>query len=148
LLGAAAILLAAALHAFCYVVTKKQGEQVSIVTFNTLPIGIAGLALTLLGAWVEQPDVAGFSAVSMGALVYLGLVASAGGFLAYFYLLKRMSPVVLSFVFLIFPVIAVILSAWLERRDISRSFAVYGALLLFGFGLTKLRLGWLERKRV
>lgn len=147
LFGAAAILLAAALHAFCYVITKKQGAQIGIVTFNTLPIGIAGLALTAVGALVERPDVSQFSATSVGALVYLGTVASVGGFLAYFHLLKRLSPVVLSFVFLIFPVIAVVLSAWLDRRGTSLAFAGYCALLLGGFGLTKLRLGLLSPKR-
>ena len=51
--GAAAILLAALLHAYCYVTTKKRGAAIGIVTFNTLPIGIAGIALTLVGVIVE-----------------------------------------------------------------------------------------------
>ena len=37
------------------------------------------------------------------ALTYLGLCASGGGFIVYFFLLKRLSPVILSFVFIIFP---------------------------------------------
>ncbi|THF63524.1 DMT family transporter [Pseudothauera rhizosphaerae] len=145
--GAAAILLAAVFHAFCYVVTKKRGTEIGIVTFNTLPIGIAGVALTVVGILVERPDVSQFSATSAGALVYLGTIASVGGFLAYFYLLKRLSPLVLSFVFLIFPVIAVVLSAWLEQRGTSLAFAGYCALLLSAFGLTKLHLGLLSLKR-
>ena len=147
LFGAAAILLAAALHAFCYVTTKKLGAQIGIVTFNTLPIGIAGLALTVVGVFVERPEISRFSAVSVGALVYLGIVASVGGFLAYFHLLKRLSPVVLSFVFLIFPVIAVLLAALQEHRGFSPAFAGYFALLLVGFGLTKWHAGMLSSRR-
>lgn len=146
LFGAAAILLAAVLHAFCYATTKKQGAEIGIVTFNTLPIGIAGLVLTLVGVIVERPNISEFSTTSVGALVYLGTIASVGGFLAYFHLLKQLNPVVLSFVFLIFPVIAVILSAWLEHRSTSLAFAGYCALLISGFGLTKMRYGLLVRK--
>lgn len=80
-------------------------------------------------------------------MIYLATVASVAGFLAYFHLLKRLSPVILSFVFLIFPVIAVILSAVLEQRDTSPAFVGYCALLLGGFGLTKLQLGLLSAKR-
>lgn len=148
LFGAAAILLAALLHAYCYVTTKKRGAAIGIVTFNTLPIGIAGIALTLVGVIVERPDVSQFSATSLGALVYLGTVASVGGFLAYFHLLKQLSPVVLSFVFLIFPVIAVILSGWLEHRGVSPAFAGYCVVLIAAFALTKLQIGRLSRARV
>lgn len=146
LFGVAAILLAAMLHALCYVITKKQGAEIGIVTFNTLPIGIAGTLLTAAGALIEHPDVSHFSTVSVGALVYLGTVASVGGFLAYFHLLKRLSPVVLSFVFLIFPVIAVVLSAFLEHRGTSLAFLGYCVLLIGGFGLTKLRLGLISKQ--
>ena len=89
-----------------------------------------------------------FSATSLGALVYLGTVASVGGFLAYFHLLKQLSPVVLSFVFLIFPVIAVILSSWLEHRGVSPAFAGYCVVLIAAFALTKLQIGRLSRARV
>ena len=74
-------------------------------------------------------------------------VASVGGFLAYFHLLKQLSPVVLSFVFLIFPVIAVILSGWLEHRGMSPAFAAYSVLLIAAFALTKLQIGCLSRAR-
>jgi putative membrane protein PagO len=137
LIGALAILLAAIMHALCYVTTKKRGAQISIMTFNTLPIGIAGVLLTLIGIVLEQPKVSNFSMQSISALAYLGIVASVGGFLAYFHLLKRLSPVVLSFVFLIFPVIAVALSSLAEGKTISIEFVIYFGLLLLGFGLTK-----------
>ncbi|MCY1561474.1 hypothetical protein D9M68_987350 [compost metagenome] len=64
-----------------------------------------------------------------------------GGFIVYFLLLKRMSPVVLSFVFIIFPVFAVIIGAWYEGQPVSYDLVVYSALLLAGFAITKLPLG-------
>ncbi|QHD02373.1 EamA family transporter [Pseudomonas sp. S04] len=146
LFGVLAILTAAILHALCYVVTKKHGSAISVITYNTLPIGIAGLLLFVTGLAVETPAFAAISARSWGALLYLGLVASVGGFIVYFILLKRLSPIILSFVFIIFPVFAVMIGAWYEGQVISRELIGYSAVLLMGFAITKLPVEkWLAR---
>jgi drug/metabolite transporter (DMT)-like permease len=137
-LGVLAILCAAVMHALCYVVTKKHGSAISVITYNTLPIGIAGAMLFIVGLSVETPVFAQVTARSWGALFYLGLVASVGGFIVYFLLLKRLSPIILSFVFIIFPVFAVIIGAWYEGQTLSRELMIYSAILLSGFAITKL----------
>jgi drug/metabolite transporter (DMT)-like permease len=139
-LGVLAILCAAILHALCYVVTKKHGSAISVITYNTLPIGIAGLLLFIVGLNLETPVFKDVTARSWGALLYLGLVASVGGFIVYFILLKRLSPVLLSFVFIIFPVFALLIGAWYEGTPISRDLMLYSAILLAGFAITKLPL--------
>ncbi|MCU1774115.1 DMT family transporter [Pseudomonas sp. 13B_3.2_Bac1] len=139
-LGVLAILCAAILHALCYVVTKKHGSAISVITYNTLPIGIAGLMLFIVGLNVEAPVFKDVTARSWGALLYLGLVASVGGFIVYFILLKRLSPVLLSFVFIIFPAFALLIGAWYEGTPISRDLMLYSAILLAGFAITKLPL--------
>ncbi|MVV48976.1 EamA family transporter [Pseudomonas sp. PB120] len=140
LFGVLAILCAAVMHALCYVVTKKHGSAISVITYNTLPIGIAGLMLFIAGLNVEAPVFDAISLRSWGALFYLGLVASVGGFIVYFLLLKRLSPIILSFVFIIFPVFAVVIGAWYEGQSLSRELMVYSATLLAGFAITKLPL--------
>lgn len=55
-----------------------------MITYNTLPIGIAGAMLFIVGLSVETPVFSDVSARSWGALLYLGLVASVGGFIVYF----------------------------------------------------------------
>jgi putative membrane protein PagO len=137
-LGVLAILCAAVMHALCYVVTKKHGSAISVITYNTLPIGIAGLMLFIVGFSVEAPVFAQVTTRSWGALLYLGLVASVGGFIVYFLLLKRLSPIILSFVFIIFPVFAVIIGAWYEGQTLSRELMIYSAILLSSFAITKL----------
>ncbi|RON66071.1 EamA family transporter [Pseudomonas fluorescens] len=139
-LGVLAILCAAILHALCYVMTKQHGSAISVITYNTLPIGIAGLMLLIVGLNLETPVFKDISARSWGALLYLGLVASVGGFIVYFILLKRLSPVLLSFVFIIFPVFALLIGAWYEGTPISRDLMLYSAILLAGFAITKLPL--------
>jgi putative membrane protein PagO len=137
-LGMLAILCAAVMHALCYVVTKKHGSAISVITYNTLPIGIAGAMLFFVGLSVETPVFSDVTTRSWGALLYLGLVASVGGFIVYFLLLKRLSPIILSFVFIIFPVFAVIIGAWYEGQTLSRELMIYSAILLSGFAITKL----------
>jgi len=146
-LGVVAILAAAVMHALCYVITKKKGAEISVITYNALPIGIAGLLLFVCGWVVEKPQFATISERSWWALVYLGICASVGGFIAYFILLKRLSPVVLSFVFIIFPVFAVIIGSWYEGQLISPELALYSALLLVGFAITKVPIErWMAAK--
>ncbi|MGQ7818279.1 DMT family transporter [Metapseudomonas furukawaii] len=135
-----AILSAALMHALCYVVTKQRGAEISVITYNTLPIGLAGLLLFMAGLALERPDFSSISARSWGALAYLGLFASVGGFIVYFFLLKRMNPVMLSFVFILFPVFAVLVGAWYEGQPIAPDFAFYTTTLLAGFAVTKLPL--------
>lgn len=145
LFGVLAILAAAVMHALCYVVTKHQGANISVITFNTLPIGIAGLLLFVSGWLIERPRLSDITLRSWSALTYLGLAASVGGFIVYFFLLKRISPVILSFVFIIFPAFAVIIGSWYEGLPVSRDLGIFSALLLLGFAITKLPV---ERRAV
>ncbi|SDT44041.1 putative membrane protein PagO [Pseudomonas asplenii] len=140
LFGVLAILATAVMHALCYVITKQKGQAISVITYNTLPIGIAGLMLFVAGLGLESPHFDAITPRSWGALFYLGLVASVGGFLVYFLLLKRLSPVILSFVFIIFPVFAVLIGAWYEDLPVSGDLMLYSATLLIGFAITKLPL--------
>ena len=77
--GVLAILTAAIMHALCYVITKQKGSAISVITYNTLPIGIAGLMLFVAGLWFETPTFETITLRSWSALFYLGLVASVGG---------------------------------------------------------------------
>ncbi len=137
LLGITAILAAAIMHGLSYVITKKFGHSISIITFNTLPIGIAGLALTLLGVTLEQPNFSAITLKSSLALLYLGVVASVGGFIVYFYLLKKLQPVILSFVFIIFPVISVVIDAWYKNKPLNEGFVIFMIVVIIGFSITK-----------
>ncbi|MBB6083666.1 DMT family transporter [Castellaniella defragrans] len=138
LLGAVAVLAAAVMHALVYVITKQRGADIGVITFNTLPIGIAGLGLFVTGLLVEHPDLSLVTANSWAALAYLGLAASVGGFIVYFFLLKRLSPIVLSFVFIIFPVFAIVIGTWYEGAVVSLDLVGFTTLLLVGFAITKL----------
>ena len=135
--GVIAVGCAAALHGLCYVLTRKHGYGISVLTFNTLPIGIAGIGMTALGYFVEGWNVESFSPQSIFGLIYLGLVASVGGFLAYFYLLKRINPTVLSYVFVIFPVVAIYIGTRFAGEVVNDTFIMLVVLMLLGISYTK-----------
>ncbi len=139
-IGIIAILTAAIMHAFCYVFTKKKGKEISVIAFNTLPIGIAGILLCLVGTIKESPNLSLVTTESWLAVLYLGIIATIGGFIAYFYLLKKLSPIALSFVFIVFPVFGVLLSSWYESIPLTKNTIMYSTFLLLGFAITKVRI--------
>lgn len=139
-LGVMAILFAAIMHGFLYVYSKKNASEINIFTFNTLPIGIAGGLLCISSFLFEAPQIDEITLRSWLALLYLGVVASVGGFIVYFYLLKRMSPIILSFIFIIFPVIAIAIDAYYAHKTITPQFIFFSTVMLLGFALTKLPL--------
>lgn len=145
-LGVISILLAALMHGFLYVYSKKAGEGINVFTFNTLPIGVAGIMLCLLSFYFEDNHLQNISLNSWLALIYLGIFASVGGFIAYFFLLKRMSPVILSFIFIIFPVVAIFISSIYENKIISTNFIICTIIMLCGFAITKLPIDFLKKK--
>jgi drug/metabolite transporter (DMT)-like permease len=73
-------------------------------------MGLAAALLWATGFVVERPDLRAISASSLAAPAYLGAVASVAGFLAYFELLRRVGPVPLSLVFVLFPVMTAALA--------------------------------------
>ena len=105
-LAVLALLGAAAMHALVYVLLKRDAGGLSPLTLNALPMGVAGALLCAAGVLLEHPDPAAFSTESLLAVAYLGAVASVAGFLAYFQLLRTLSPVPLAVVFVLFPLVA------------------------------------------
>jgi putative membrane protein PagO len=128
--GVLALLGAAVLHAFVYVVLKRDAGAISPLTLNALPMGVAATALLVTGALAEHPDPAAVTGSSLLAIAYLGAVASVVGFLAYFQLLRRLGPVPLSLVFVLFPLLAQVAAvAGGERGMGAASLALLGLVL-------------------
>jgi drug/metabolite transporter (DMT)-like permease/proteasome lid subunit RPN8/RPN11 len=141
LLAPAAVLAAAVMHAFTYAVLTRYAQGVHVLTQETLPIGLGSAALLLGAAVVEHPDLTAVSARSWVGVLYLGLIASVLGFAAYFYLLQHVDAVLLSYIFVLFPVVAVLGSTVLEHASLPLMAVVSALVMLVGFGLTAGRPG-------
>ena len=141
-IGVAALLGAAVIHALAYIMIKKHGGRMPALTLNTLPMAVGGVLLTGLGLLVERPGAEAFTARSVGATIYLGIVASAIGFAVYFWLLQRMDTVVVSFAFVLFPIIAQFLAVVVEGASFGWVDLLLTLVILGAFGVTQ----WNQRK--
>lgn len=100
----------------------------------SLPIFVLAWWITD-GAWVK-PE---FQLRSLLSIIYLGVIGSLFGFVAYFYVLKRMSATTVSLVTLITPVLAIFLGNQLNGEVVTESLVIgtlciLGGLFLYFFG--------------
>lgn len=85
----------------------------------------------------ESVNVESFTWDSISAVVYLGFVASVGGIVAYFKLGQVSTPFQASICFLIFPVVALLISCYINGEVLSEQSLVMMIPLLCGILLTK-----------
>lgn len=131
---------AAVMHALIYVIWSKKITNVSSITFNTMPPLVAGIALCSFSLLSESGSYPNITVTSMVSLFYLSTVASVIGFLGYFYLLKKFSTYTCGFVFIIFPIFAIILSTLIDGHSIKPLSYLMMPLVIFGFALTKIKI--------
>lgn len=117
--GIIALILAVLLHAFIYIKTRKNYSHISVLTFNILPCFFAGILLSLVGWYVEKPELLKFKDSSVFALLYLGGFAGVFGILSYFLLQMKATSFQASIVFLFFPLVAIVLDIIIYDRAIS-----------------------------
>lgn len=137
LLGFLALGGAVVAHAVMYVLVEKHCKGIPVLTYNALPSFAASICLFITSLVVEQPNIATFSFDSIAAVVYLGLIASVGGIVAYFKLGQVSTPFTASICFLFFPLIALSLSTWFAGNSISMASILLMVPLLGGIFVTK-----------
>lgn len=131
-----AALGAAGLHAFSYVLIKRDGSAIHTLTLNTLPVLVAGVLLVGMSLLVERPTAAAFTTTSIGATVHLALVASVIGLVVYFALLQRLSALTMSFVFVVFPLLAQLFSHFADGVPIGPIDAALILVIMAAMGWT------------
>lgn len=137
LMGTICLGLAVAIHAVMYVLVQKHCKGIEVLTYNALPSFIASLFLFAVSAIGENVNVESFTWDSISAVIYLGLVASVGGIVAYFKLGQVSSPFQASICFLIFPVVALLISCYVNGEVLSEQSLFMMIPLLCGILLTK-----------
>ncbi|MBD8450882.1 DMT family transporter [Serratia rubidaea] len=134
--GVVALLAAVLIHAVMYVLSKKRGEKISVLTFNALPCLGAGILLFIVGYLTEKPVTAAFTSASLLSVLYLGVVAGVFGIMAYFALQQKATAFQASLVFLVFPLIAIAVEKAVDHTTISTVSLWLLAPLLAGILLT------------
>ncbi|MEZ9659773.1 MULTISPECIES: DMT family transporter [unclassified Vibrio] len=137
LIGTVCLGLAVAIHAVMYVLVQKHCKGIEVLTYNAVPSLIASLFLFAVSAMGESVNVESFTWDSISAVVYLGFVASVGGIVAYFKLGQVSTPFQASICFLIFPVVALLISCYINGEVLSEQSLLMMIPLLCGILLTK-----------
>ncbi|SFS32917.1 DMT family transporter [Halostagnicola kamekurae] len=126
------------------VVLERTRSTLSIIPLQTWAMGVGGLALHAVSVLHPGESVLAvtFTSDVVAALAYLGVVSTAGGFLAYFTLLERVGATELSLVNYTSPVIAAVFGWLLLGESITAATIVGFALIVLGFTLCKIDSLW------
>lgn len=110
--GMAAVVFSGMMQAAIAVTIKKYGGYLNAFTINFIPMSIAAVSLILLGLIFEDVDSIRINAGGILSVLYLAVFGSIITFTSYYWLLKRVSVIILSMLAFITPVVALILG-WL-----------------------------------
>ena len=129
-----AIILAAIGGALSTVMVKKYLSGIHAVSLSLHQMIWGAASLLLFGVFAGELPHVHFRAKSVLAVIYLGAVGSALAFVLYYWLLRRIGAISLSFVIYVTPVIAIIVD-WLYFGQLV-SLRTVGGLLLIFLGIT------------
>jgi|TARA_B110000116_G_scaffold195808_1_gene170587 probable blue pigment (indigoidine) exporter len=117
----------------------QQSQQIGSLqqTTGALLFAVPALFLTWGLAWYfgGDPWPQQVSDKSLWAIAYLTLFGSLLGFTFYYYLLRNISPISLSLVTLITPVLALYLGHWLDSELISARLLCGAAMIVVALGI-------------
>lgn len=137
--GIAAVVAAMAVQCGVIVTIKRLSMAVGSLTVTGGGVILAGLLMLVAWLVAGMPIPVSPSARAIGSIIYLGSMGSVAGFLLYFWLLRRISPIRLSLVTLITPVTGLLLGQWLNAETLPPM--VWWGVLLVLAGLALYQLG-------
>ncbi len=146
LVGMIVIVLSGIMQAAISVIIKKYGFHLNPLSMNLIPMAIAGIFLTLAGFLMEDFSQLKFDSNAILSVLYLAIFGSILTFTSYYWLLKRISVVILSLIAFINPVIALVLGAIVYSEKLS-SQNLWGSVLVLT-GLLWANLGNVKKHPV
>ena len=136
IIGIALMFLSVLLFSISTVLVKHYDANVHPLKqiYGSLLYALPGLFISWYIFDGQMPE--SFSDKTIGSILYLSIIGSVLGFMAYFYLLRHLPPAAVSVITLITPLIAVWLGVWANNEPMSWSICigsvlVVGALLMF-----------------
>jgi drug/metabolite transporter (DMT)-like permease len=131
-LGMIAIILSASFQALNSVFIKKYGGHLNPVSMNFIPMLLGGIILSVSGLFMEDMSNMKFDSTALLAVLYLAIFGSIVTFTSFYWLLKRISVVILSLIAFITPVIALFLGWIFFSEQLSFNEVMGSLLVLFG----------------
>ncbi len=130
--GMLAVVISAIMQGGLQVTIKKYGGNLHPLSMNLVPMIIAGVVMTLIGYFFEDMSKVEFTSSGYLSVAYLALFGSLVTFTSYYWLLKRVSVIVLSLIAFITPIIALILGWIFLSEELSARHLIGSFLVLLG----------------
>ena len=140
--GMVAVILSALIQGWIQVIVKKHGQYLNSFTMNFYPMLIAGIVILFIGLFTENLNYIKFDSKAILSVLYLAFFGGMVVFTCWYWLLKRVSVIVLSLITFITPVIALILGIILLKEvftvtNLFGSFLVLAGLMIAILGNLK-----------
>ncbi|MCS7052589.1 MAG: EamA family transporter [Ignavibacterium sp.] len=145
ILGMFAIVLSAIMQAFMAVTIKKRGKYLNPLTMNLIPMLIAGFIMMLIGLFYEGWDKVRLTEKGIIAVIYLAVIGSVVTFTSFYWLLKKVSVIIMSFIAFITPIVAIFLGWILYDETLSEKHTLGTALVLIGVFIANLPQNSIEK---
>lgn len=130
--GMLAIIVSAIMQGGLQVTMKKYGGKLHPLSMNFIPMLFAGVIMLTFGLLVEDTGKLVFDANAYLSVGYLALFGSLVTFTSYYWLLKRVSVIVLSLIAFITPIIALILGWAFLNEELSSRHLIGSLIVLIG----------------
>lgn len=130
-LGMLAIVISGIMQAAMVVIIKKYGHHLNPLSMNLYPMVIAGFFMFVFGLLTEDISTLKLNFYSISSILFLAVFGSVITFTGYYWLLKRMNVVILSFIAFITPIVALIVG-WIFYDEVLQTHHFIGSLLVLG----------------
>lgn len=130
--GMSAIVLSGIMQAGIAVTLKKYGQHLHPLSMNFVPVIIAGISLVIFGLLVEDTSKLIFDSKAYISVIYLAAIGTVLTFTSYYWLLKRVSVVLLSLIAFITPLVALIIGWIFFQEKLSFRVLIGSILVLTG----------------
>jgi len=117
--------------------SRRRGQEENVLAAAGMQMIFGGLCMLLAAILFGEAARLSFTPVTSGALAYLIVFGSIGGFSAYVYALKHLPVATVSLYAYVNPVIAVLLGTAVLQEPLSPRLALAAAVVLVGMALVR-----------
>ena len=123
------------------VFARRNTQNISPVVRALVPLLSADAVIWAGALWLEAPVRLPATALTWGALLWLGIIGSCVAYLLYYYLLHSVGPTRISMVTYMFPVVGVVLGVLILKERLDFPLIAGATLVLASLVIVNRRLG-------
>ena len=131
-LGMIAVALSGIMQAWIAVTLKKSGKHLNPLSMNFIPMLIAGIIGLTVGLLTENLSYININDTAVISVLYLAFFGSLVTFTIFYWLMKKINVIMLSFTAFITPIIALLLGWMIYKETLTTQHLLGSILVLVG----------------